>query len=266
MTVDYARPAGGVDPSSQAEATSPQRARAPQPGAGVLSDLVHYILHRPAQRTLVAADSNEQRKELERRILQRLGIDVAPYAVLNLHRIGVEAPVPSVFEELQTWDITETCWPRHLAALERVDGRVACVRAYPLGRRESLFGVPNGFLGLDFIPLFQLDLIALRDSPSPLDADDTRFLLYACSGGYPIGVFGVLVRSSIASLGEREQSQVFFLVSFDFWGRKHSRRVRLVRPVWERIHNRATGNILNRFKALCEARFQQRTDGRPAPG
>lgn len=51
------------------------------------------------------------------------------------------------------------------------------------------------------------------------------------------------------------------------------RLVRLVRPIWEWVHNRVTAHVLNRFKALCEARFEELTAGpgtlhgeRPANG
>lgn len=39
--------------------------------------------------------------------------------------------------------------------------------------------------------------------------------------------------------------------------------MRLVTPIWEWVHNRATANILNRFKDLCEARFDRLTAGEP---
>lgn len=212
---------------------------APLPSGSLLGDLHEYVARRPQLPTLVEAASEEQREELTRRILQRLGVDVAAYAVLNLHRIGVEAPARNVFEELERWDLARACWPHHLAPLERQDGRIRCVRVRLLRW-----------------PLFQMDLREDQDTPSQLAVDNTRLLLYECRGGYPIGIFSVVVRSSLRELGETEQSQVFFVVSFDFWGRKGSRLVRLVRPIWEWVHNRVTAHVLNRFKALCEARFE----------
>jgi hypothetical protein len=103
-----------------------------------------------------------------------------------------------------------------------------------------------------------MDLLKLQDSPGPQDLDNARYLIYACRGGYPIGILVTYVRSSIASLGETEDTQVFFVVSFDFYGRKDWRAMRLVKPAWEWIHNRATANMLNRFKGLCEARSRER--------
>jgi hypothetical protein len=195
-----------------------------------------------------------QRAEYAERILQRIGVGVNEYRVLNIHRIGIAAAPRSVFEELRRWAVVERCWPRHLAALDRVGGGLEHIRVFLLDRRESLFGVRSGFLGLDFIPLFQMDLLDVHDSPRPSDLDNARYLLYACRGGYPIGILAIYVRSSIAALGERDEAQVFFVVSFDFYGRKNWPAVRLVKPIWERVHNRATANILNRFKALCESR------------
>ncbi len=230
----------------------------PEPSRGLVSDVWDFFLTTPAVPTLVRHASPQDRDDYTLRILQRLDVDVATHRVLNIHRIPVAAPAQIVFDELRRWTTVESCWPCHLAALERVDGGIACVRVFLLGRRESLFGLRSGFLGLDFIPLFQMDLLKLQDLPGPLDVDNARFLLYACSGGYPMGFLGIYVRSSAAGLGETGTSQVFFMVSFDFYGRKSWwPGVRLVQAVWERIHNRATANILNRFKRRCEARFEE---------
>jgi len=260
---------GSLRDSRDGGAREPGRRQAPKPSPGLLSDVWHFILRPPAVPTLVRYTSPDERDDYRLRVLQRLGIDVTGYGVLNIHGIPVAAPARLVFDELRRWATIETCWPRHLAALERVDGGIECVRVFLLDRRESLFGLRSGFLGLDFIPLFQLDLLKVQDSPGPLDVDNARFLLYACSGGYPIGFLGIYVRSSADGPGEVGTSQVFFMVSFDFYGRKSWPGVRLVKAVWERIHNRATANILNRFKLLCEARFdeiRQGTMAAPDPG
>ncbi len=253
-----------MEPRDPPEEPPRPASRKPEPSRGILSDLRIYVIRRPPRATLVQTDSPREREDLNRRILQRLGLDVASYGVLNVHRIGVEAPVRCVFEELRSWEVTESCWPRHLVGLERVDGRLDCLRARLLGGRRSLFGFRHGLLGLArFVPIFQLDLLELREGPGPLDVDNTRYVTWACSGGYPIGILSVVVRSPLPSLGERERSQVFFVVSFDFWGKK--RRWRLVRPLWEWIHNRVTANVLDRFRAICLARFQELTEG-PPPG
>jgi len=46
------------------------------------------------------------------------------------------------------------------------------------------------------------------------------------------------------------------VVGFNFYGKKNWPDTHIVNTAWERIHNRVTANILNRFKQLCEFRFQ----------
>jgi hypothetical protein len=69
------------------------------------------------------------------------------------------------------------------------------------------------------------------------------------------------VRSSIAARDETALSQVFLAVGFDFWGLRGwpviGHALRPVHRVWEGVHNRVTANVLNRFKQLCEWRFER---------
>jgi hypothetical protein len=51
-------------------------------------------------------------------------------------------------------------------------------------------------------------------------------------------------------------------VGFDFYGKAGGIDIRFINKIWEKIHNRVTSNILNRFKRLCEWRFQRLQDGR----
>ena len=85
-------------------------------------------------------------------------------------------------------------------------------------------------------------------------------MLYSCKGGYPIGIFVYFVRSSIAAQGEKDMSQVFLGVSFDFYGKKNWPLFRLVHRVWQSVHNRVTANVLHRFKQLCEWRFERTSE------
>ena len=90
--------------------------------------------------------------------------------------------------------------------------------------------------------------------------DNARYLLYKCSGGYPIGFFSMYVRSSIPEMSETEHSQLIFIVGFNFYGKARSARGRLMGKPWEWVHDRVTANVLNRIKRLCEwqfARIQQ---------
>ena len=114
----------------------------------------------------------------------------------------------------------------------------------------------NRIFGDHFIQLFNLDAIHIKRIPDPSDNDNARYLLYKCSGGYPIGIFCMYVRSSIPDRGEKELSQLFILVGFNFYGKEVLSGVTLINKIWEGIHNRVTTNIANRLKQLSEWRFE----------
>ena len=101
--------------------------------------------------------------------------------------------------------------------------------------------------------LFDLNSIRIKGVPSPNDADNARYLLYECKGGYPIGVFSMFVRSSIPERGEKAMSQLFMMVSFNFYGKKTS--INIFNKIWELIHNRVTSNVVYRIKQLSEYKF-----------
>ena len=188
--------------------------------------------------TLIRFSPGWDRGQYHDRIRQRLGSSVDRFAVLNIHRIGIDAPAILVWEEVLRWGPDSRCWPGRIAPVDRRRGDDDVVDVFLFGR-----------------PLFTMQLERRQDRPGALDPDNARFLLYRCVGGYPIGLFSLYVRSSIASEGERERTQLFFVVAFDFYGRPRWSRAGPVRWIWERIHNRVTGNVLNRFKAECEADF-----------
>jgi hypothetical protein len=239
----------------------------PSESRSLLSDIASFVLKKPVVPTLVEYATVAEREDNCQRILQRLGVSVTKYAVLNEHRIGVNAPVSFVFEELLGWDAGSLCWPNRIARPERESGSLERIRFFLLDKRDSLFGLKSGFLGLDFIPLFQIDKLKFQEEPDP-SFDNARYLLYECSGGYPIGIFYIYTRSSIAARGERDPAQVFFGVGFNFYGREDWPKRQLINNLWEAVHNRVTANILNRFKRLCEAKFLAVTGGRPigSPG
>jgi hypothetical protein len=216
---------------------------------GILQDLNIFLAHRPAIRTLVDAQDPDIPDDYVHRIRQRVGVSVAEYAVLNVHNIGIEAPVELIFEELLAWHDASAWWPNHLATIHRVGDDLEHVRMLLCGTRGSS------------IPLFTLNAIRIQRSPGPGDFDNARYVLYETSGGYPIGVFGMYVRSRIADRKEKERSQLFFVVGFNFYGRRDWPHRRVINPLWEWVHNRATANILNRFKRLCEWRFERIQEG-----
>jgi len=225
-----------------------------------LTDIWHFFLKRPEIPTLIHFDTDEERENYSQRIMQRLGIDTNRFVILNIHKIGINLPVKYVFDELMKWDGDATCWPNNLARVERIDGRLDRIRLYPFGWRRYPFGLKNGIFSFKFIPLFNLTARRIQATPDPDEMDNARYLLYDCSGGYPIGIFAMYGRSPIAAQGEVEPAQVFLVVGFNFYGRQDWSRKKLVHGIWEGIHNRVTAHVLNRFKQLCEWRFHQIQD------
>jgi len=221
------------------------------PGASknLFSDFGNYFFKNPGEKTLVKFASTEEREKYSKRIMQRLRFDVNSYSVLNVHKIGIDVPVQYIFDELLTWNGDSTCWPNHLARVHRVDDQLEDIEILLFGMKIHPFGL--------FSPLFRLNAIRIQRIPSPSDYDNARYLLYKCSGGYPIGFFSMYVRSSIASENESGQSQLLMGVGFDFYGRKNKFKYNPVNMVWELIHNRVTANTLNRLKQLCEWRFEK---------
>jgi hypothetical protein len=228
----------------------------PGESRSIVSDVRRFVYRRPAVPTLLDSKSDAAREDYEHRIRQRLSLSASDYAIMNIHKIGISAPAGYVFDALLDWQTVLRCWPGHLAKLERVDGDFEHVQVYLLGRKKRFLGLKHAAFGLNVVPLFTMKAIKVQRVPEPSDFDNPRYVLYDCSGGYPVGVFGCYVRSSIADLDEVEQTQVFMAVVFDFYGKKNWPEKHIINAAWERIHNRVTANILNRFKQLCEFRFQ----------
>ena len=197
--------------------------------------------------------------------MQRLDISVEQYRILNIHQIGINAPVRYVHEEFLKWGLDSICWPNHIATVGRVDEHLEHIEIFLFGKNKQLGEIKNWCLGSNFIPLFNLDAIKFKHSPDTTDVDNARYLLYRCSGGYPIGIFAIYVRSPIREEGETEQAQLFFTVGFNFYGNKDWSDSHIVNKIWEKVHNRVTANVLNRIKQYCEVRFQEVKDGFHSP-
>jgi hypothetical protein len=234
----------------------------PSRSKGILSDIRFFLLHKPKIHTLIEFNSEEERENYSKRIHQRLDESVTDYIILNIHKIGIDVPVKYVFEELSRWNGDSTCWPNHIATVERTDDSLDQIRIFLFGRKKYPLWFKNSFFGFKYIPLFSLDAIKVQHIPDPLDVDNARYLLYKCSGGYPIGIFSMYTRSPIAAQNETEHTQLFLVVGFNFYGDKKMSKYRLVNKAWEKIHNRVTENIMNRFKQLCEWRFHKIQEGR----
>jgi len=199
-------------------------------------------------KTLVEHQDSDARTTIGKSILQRTGVDVQNYKMLNLHRIGIDAPASYVFDELLRWNGDSICWPNHIARVVLQNNKLEQIKIY-------LFGISKRIFGFSPFHLFDLSSIRIQKIPVLADSDNARYLLYECKGGYPIGVFSIYVRSSISDRGEKEMSQLFMMVSFNFYGKKR-KRFNLFNMIWEKIHNRVTSNIVYRLKQLCEWKFE----------
>jgi len=230
--------------------------RPPSRSKGLLTDIANFLLYTPKQKTLIKFATAEERDMYNQGVMQRIGINTNRYSVLNLHKIGIDAPVSYIFNELLQWNGDSTCWPNHIARVDRIENDLKNIRILPFGWKKYPFGFMKSFFGLQLIPLFLLKAIQVKNVPDNFDFDNARYLLYECSGGYPIGIFAMYVRSSIRSMGEKSKSQLIFGVGFNFYGNeKWQDNKKLVNKVWEAVHNRVTANVLNRIKQLSEWRI-----------
>jgi len=230
----------------------------PKRSSGLLKDISFFFFNKPKKPTLIKLDTEESRENYNKRIVQRFGIDPEKFSVLNIHRIGVEAPPSYVFDELLRWNGDSTCWPNHVAKIDLVNNKLENIRVLLFGKEKYPFGFRKSFFGLKLIPLFNMNAIRIKRVPDPFDFDNARYLLYECSGGYPIGIFFMYVRSSIEDMGETEQSQLFLTVGFNFYGKQDwSSRLRIVDRIWQIIHNRVTSNVVSRIKQLAEWRLNK---------
>jgi hypothetical protein len=215
--------------------------------SGVLRDIREFILVPPATPTVLAAATRAEREDMSERIQQRLGIDVSIYSILNIHHIGVAVPGRDMFALLRNWDGDSSYWPHSLARPARIAADLETIEIRLFGWRR--------FLGLPLKPLFRLTPERIQEDPGPGDPDNQRYIMFSCSGGYPIGHFIMYVRSSIAARGETGPTQLFMAVGFNVYGRRRLARfgpARIVTAVWEALHNRVTSHVLNRLKTLCE--------------
>jgi hypothetical protein len=228
-------------------------AAVPTNSTSVISDLFGFVLHRPEIPTEVSVESDSWREDYTRRIAERTGVDVSVYSILNIHRIGIDAPVETVFDEVERWEGGSACWPDYLATIEETPGEQDGFRVVFLGRSRLMRWL-RGRFGAEFGTLFVATVVEARRIPDMRDRDNARFFLWNCSGGYPIGVFSIFARSRIPERGEVAPTHLFFAVGFNPYGSQALGNLGgPVRSTWQFIHDRVTSNVLNRFKKLCEA-------------
>lgn len=227
--------------------------RAVKKSSNLWTDIRYYFVHNPENKTFVRIHSEESRQRYVSSIRQRTGIGVEQYKMLNIHRIGVNAPTGFLFDEIMKWNGLVHWWPNHIAHVYLENGRLDDIKIYLFGRIIIPFFSRKITLG---IRLFNLKAITIQKDPDYKHQDNARYLLYACSGGYPIGVFSMYVRSPIPEFDEQESSQLFMVVGFNFYGKESWSNLNFLKKIWERIHNRVTANILNRFRKISESRFE----------
>ena len=227
----------------------------PSKSKGLITDVLYFLLHKPEQATQIKFETEIERDDYNQRVMQRIGIDPNRFSVLNIHKIGIEAPVSHVFSELLRWNGDSSCWPNHIATVDFIDNNLEKLRILPFGFKKYPFKFMKSFFGFNLIPLFLLNIIRIKKNPDDFDFDNARYLLYECSGGYPIGIYTMYVHSSISSIGEQAKSQLVFIVGFNFYGKEDWQSHRKwINKIWESVHNRVTANVLNRMKQLVEWR------------
>ena len=134
----------------------------PEKSKGIFSDIRYFFLENPRIKTLVRFQSDEDRKAYEHSIRQRTGIDVDRFHMLNIHRIGIEAPSSYLFEELLNWNGDSSCWPNHIARVTLLGNDLQKVRVSLFGLSRHILGFRNGLFGLHFLQLFNLDAIKIQ--------------------------------------------------------------------------------------------------------
>ena len=227
----------------------------PQKSHSIYSDIRFFLFANPEKSTLIRFNSAEVRENFSKRILQRMGIDTESYSVLNMHQIGINAPLRYVYEDLYAFHADASYWPTHIATMDTIKGTKGVIRFFLFGKLNIPFF--SKIFRLKKFQLFKLQPEKIQGLPDAVDFDNARFLLFKCSGGYPIGFFAIYARSSVAEQNEKDPTQLFFIVGFNFYGKRILSKIWLLNRAWELLHNRVTSNVLSRYKQLCEWKINQ---------
>jgi hypothetical protein len=223
-----------------------------------ICNLRFYFLNQPKIKTLFEYKSPEQRNLFSQQILANLGVPVNDYSILNIHKIGIDVPASNVFEELLSWDGNSNFWPNRIARVKRIDGSLESILIYIFGIEKIKLRWPVR-KSLRLKPLFNMTSLKFQYTPTPDSTNNARYLLYECSGGYPIGIFSLYVRESVREQNETGTTQLFSIVAFNFYGKKNWFYSDIINPVWEKIHNKVTNNVLNRMKVEFEKKYINET-------
>jgi hypothetical protein len=223
----------------------------------ILSDINYFFVEKPEIDTLIKFKSDSDRHRYAQIIFERTGFDVEKYKMLNIHQIGVDVPADFLFAELMKWNSDSCWWPNHIAKVHVLDDQLSRINIYLFGKININLSKRNKSPKFHLLRLFNFNLIQKEQGQSLNNTNNGHYLLYECSGGYPIGLFSLFVRNSIPENNESCKSQLFMMVSFNFYGIKSLSRIKMISKTWEAIHNRVTSNSLNRIKNYCEMDFQK---------
>ena len=222
----------------------------------ILSDIRYFFLNKPETNTLIELKSEFDRDHYNQLIFSRTGYELGNYKMLNIHRIAVDAPADFIFDVLMKWNSESCWWPNHIAKVHALDDQLSHIDVFLFGKLN--FRPRNRSQSPDFhlLRLFNLSLLKKEESKLTNAIDNAHYLFYQCSGGYPIGVFSLFTRNSIPERNETCKSQLFMMVSFNFYGIKSWSKIKFITKPWEAIHNRVTSNSLIRIKNYCELNYQ----------
>ncbi|HEY9115318.1 MAG TPA: hypothetical protein VIN10_11520 [Bacteroidales bacterium] len=221
----------------------------------ILSDIRYFFIQKSEIDTLVKFQPENGRQQYNQLIFDRIGLEVDKFKMLNIHQIAIDVPVDFLFGELMKWNSDSCWWPNHIAKVHALDDRLSRINVFLFGKINFSFKKQKKSPEFHLLRLFNFKLIKKENNSSP-ENKNAHYLLYECSGGYPIGVFSLFMRDSIPENNETCKSQLFMMVSFNFYGIKSLSRIKMITKTWEAIHNRVTSNSLNRIKNYCEMNFQ----------
>ncbi len=112
---------------------------------GIITDILYFFLHKPKYPTLVKFNSSEERYDYNHRVIQRIGIDTNQYTILNINKIGIEAPVNHIFNDLMHFKGSPSCWPNHIAKVDQINNNLENIRILPFGWKSYPFKFMKSF-------------------------------------------------------------------------------------------------------------------------
>lgn len=223
----------------------------------IADDIKLFFLNKSDTNTLIELNSKSERKRYNQIIFDRTGFVVDSYKMLNIHQIGIDVPVDFLFNELNHWNSDSSWWPNHLAKVHVLDDDLSRIEVFLFGKINLRPGKNKKSPEFHFLRLFNLSILRKEQNQKADSDHNAHYLFYKCSGGYPIGVFSLFARNSIIENNESGKTQLFMMVSFNFYGMKSWSRIKFITRPWEFIHNRVTSNSLVRVKDYCERKYQQ---------